>query len=135
MLINSDTATFERGSPLLFIYLEHQVTVSDCVIPVDRPFRLNREDTLEVISFERHKGRGFWIGGLDGEPAIELAYIASLEEKIGFFGRRYLSQAQLLRESALPCAKAPLAASSGLWRVGRDHADAEVSQSTSDLGE
>src|SRR5207253_4842014 len=115
--------------------LNCHVPVFDGIVPIDRPFTLDREHAVEIGSQAGHKGRTVRLGGHNGEPFVKLSDIAVPEERVGLLGCRQSSYPEFLGKTALPGAETSLAAASRLRRVGRNKPDAVVSQCTPDLGE
>src|SRR5258706_2652914 len=104
------------------------------VVFSDHSFMLNREDPVQVEMFDRNEGSAR-LRGRDSKLAVEFRDVLAPQKVIRIIDRLDLTNPELLRQSALPRAKASFTPASGLRRVCRDRLDAHVLQCPSNLGD
>src|ERR1019366_8152418 len=122
MFVDGHAGTGKRVAPRCFLNLQDPVADLDRVVAVHHAFLLHRKDPLQVLASPPQKGAAR-LRRRNTESPVELRDVFLAQKPVRCFWRSDSAQAQLLRQTPLPGAKTPLAASSRLRRVSRDHAN------------
>src|SRR5438270_7815241 len=130
MFMNGDATTGERGAQLTALELPGLVGETHRVIAGDDTLVLQREDQVEILAPQRHESSALLTGRLT-EPLVELLHILLPETTVGSSQSLELPRPQFRRQPILPSAKAAFTAAPGLWRIGRNSLNPQLSQSPS----
>src|ERR1017187_1283926 len=127
VLAYNHAAPRQRSPPAHGFDLQSQVLKADRVVAVHRALELQRKDALQVFPPIGHKGsarlRRCYL-----EAAIELPDVMLAQKDVRRLHRPDPTQAQFLRQPALPGAEAAFAPSPRLRRVGGNHAYSQLAQ-------
>src|SRR5262247_2206006 len=134
MFIDNDAASSQCRAKACGWNLKDAIGELDGVVSGHDAFMLNGENPIQVQMRDRHKRRA-GLGCRDNEFAIELRDIVASQKMVRFINGPDLSDAKLLRASALLGSKVPFAAPARLRRIGRNGFDTDVFQSTTDFGQ
>ena len=104
-MFEDDYATVYEARPeLLPVDLQRHILEFDRIVAVHDPFRLDRENAVELFVLTRHKRRSFLCRFFCKSP-VKLFDIFILQKFIGIFDGCDIPDSELLRQSALPGSK------------------------------
>src|SRR5258708_40243996 len=132
MLMNGDSTTGEGGAQLTGLELPDLVGEADRVIARYDALVLQREDQVQILASERHKGSAPFAGRLT-ETLIKLLHVVLPKKTIGLLQSLDLLRPQFWRQASLPGAKPTFTAPSCLWGISRNHLNPQLSQTSPHL--
>jgi len=132
MLVHDHPAPRQGVAPRRLFDLQPAVADLDRVVAVHRPLLLHRKDALQILPAQRNQ-RAAWLRRRNAELLVELGDVFFPQKTVRFLHRANSAHAQLLRESPWPGAKISFPASTRLRRIGRDHANSQLSERPSHL--
>src|SRR5260370_190511 len=127
VLAPQHSAARQRTAPAHPIHLQDPLAHRQSVVPVHHALVLHREDALQVFPASRRK-RALRLRRRHRKAPVELRQVTLPQKAVGFFHRGDPAQPQLLRQTPLPGAEVPLAASPCLRRIRRNHLHPQIPQ-------
>lgn len=135
VLVHQDSASGKRDPQMRRLNLKNDSLKGDGVIVSHGPFFFDGEDEIKIqMSLNWHKGRAHLLR-FNRKAFVVLTDVDLLDEAIGSLFGFDVVQAKLIAESALKSSVDPFTPASGLGRVSRNGADAQLCESAANLSE